>query len=74
MAAVVDDVPALPPFHAWQNSLDHSQGSKQVHFLGHIEWTHSTTLNHDPIPALLTAGRLKHVVKIMIYRPLPGTA
>ena len=41
MAAVVDNVPALPRFHAWQHNLDQSQGSKEVHFkqfLGHIDW------------------------------------
>jgi len=32
MAAVVDDVTALPRFHARQHSLDQLQGSKEIHF------------------------------------------
>ena len=32
MAAVVNDAAAFPRFHARQNSLDQSQGTKEIHF------------------------------------------
>jgi len=40
MAAIVDNVAALPRFHAWQHSLDQPQGTKEIHFeqfLGHVD-------------------------------------
>ena len=40
MTAIVDDVTVLPHFHAWQHSLNQSQGTKQIHFeqfLGHVD-------------------------------------
>ena len=46
MAAVVDDMTTLPRFHAWENSLDQAQSSKEVHFeqvLGHLD---RDTLQH----------------------------
>ena len=41
MAGVVNYTAALSLFHAWQHSLDQSQGTKEVHFkqfLGHVHW------------------------------------
>ena len=41
MAAVVDDEATPLCFHAWQHSLDQSQGTKEVHFkqfLSHVDW------------------------------------
>ena len=48
MAAIVDDVTALPRFHARQHSLDQPQGSKEIHFeqfFGHVD---RGTLQYGP--------------------------
>ena len=47
-AAIVDDVTALPRFHAWQHSLDQPLGTKEIHFeqfLGHVD---RGTLQYGP--------------------------
>ena len=43
MTAVVNDAPILPRFHAWQHSLDQSQGTKEVHFKQFLGHFHSST-------------------------------
>ena len=59
MAGVVNYTPAPSLFHAWQHSLDQSQGTKEVHFkqfLAMSTGTHSIMAN-NATPALLTVER-----------------
>ena len=69
MTAVVNDAPILPGFHAWQHSLDQSQGTKEVHFkqfLCHSVVVHSNGVT-NPSPALLTDEYQHALVETLRY-------